>query len=176
MNLTTAFENAFEKKEKRGWDHIYVFVDVHDTIFKSTYKGGQSEFEYYFNAKCALQMLSKREDIVLGLYTSSYPDQIARMLEKFEEDGIHIDLVNENPMEKNTSYACFDKKPYFNVLIDDKAGFDAENDGWYEVIKAVRKRYLIDMVRNDEEAGLYMEGQDGGDGTIIGVDGEKKKI
>jgi hypothetical protein len=156
MSITKAFDKAFDKKELIGWDHIYVFVDVHDTIFKSTYNNDQKDYEYYFNAKMALQMMSKRKDIVLGLYTCSHSDQIARLLEKFEEDDIHFELVNDNPMEKNTAYADFSKKPYFNVLIDDKAGFDPE-DGWYEVFKVVQKRYLIDMMRMDEEAGLYDE-------------------
>ena len=50
MSLTKAFEKAYDKMELIGWDHIYVFIDVHDTIFKSTYKGNQSEFEYYFES------------------------------------------------------------------------------------------------------------------------------
>ena len=174
MSIERAFERAFEKKEKRGWDHIYVFVDIHETIFVPTYDKKES-YEYYPEAKMALQMMSKREDIVLGLYTRTYPAIIAKYLEKFEEDGIHFELVNDNSMETSTSYADFSKKPYFNVLIEDNAGFEGETE-WHDVIRAVRKRYLIDMMRLDEEAGLYMEGQDGGDGTIIGVDGEKKKI
>lgn len=160
MSITTAFEKAYNKMELVGWDHIYVFIDVHDTIFKSTYNGDQKEYEYYFNAKCALQMLSKRKDIILGLSTCSYPDQIGRLLDKLSDDGIEFTLVNENPMEKNTKYACFDKKPYFNVLIEDKAGFEADKD-WYEVFKCVQKKYLMEMMEASEEAGLYDEKEDG---------------
>jgi hypothetical protein len=154
MSIITAFNKAYEKKEKRGWDHIYVFVDVHETIFKPTYESGQKEFEYYKDAKKALKMVSNRKDIILGLSTCSYPDQIGRFLDKLESDGIHFDLINENPMEKNTSYANFDQKPYFNVLIEDKAGFEPDFE-WHLVFKCVQKRYLIDMTRDSEELGLY---------------------
>ena len=153
MSITTAFDRAYEKKEQRGWDHIYVFVDIHDTIFKSTYNE-EEKYSYYNRAKEGLKMLSNRKDIVLGLWTSSYPSEIAKYLDKLSDDGIEFTLVNDNPMEKNTKYACFDKKPYFNVIIEDKAGFEPD-DEWGDVVKAVRKRYLIEMMRLDEEAGLY---------------------
>ena len=159
MSITTAFDNAYDRKRKRRWDSIYVFIDIHDTIFKSTY-GEDETFKYYPYAKNALRMLSKKEDIILGIYTSSYPKDIAKYLDKFEEDGIHFELINENPLEKNTKYACFDKKPYFNVLLDDKAGFDPYVD-WYIIFKYFQKEALIELMRNDEELGLYDEKPDG---------------
>jgi hypothetical protein len=162
MSITKAFEKAFFKKESRGWDHIYVAVDVHETIFEPTYKGTQKEFTYYFNAQVALRTLSKMEDVKLILFTSSYSDQIGRFLDKFEEDDIHFDFINENPMEKNTEYACFDKKFYFNVIIDDKAGFEADSE-WYDVFKVCQKQLIIKMMKLDEEAGLYAK--DGSDGS-----------
>lgn len=154
MGIITAFEKAYEKKEKRGWKRIYVFVDVHETIFKPTYKSDQKDFTYYPFAEEGLIMLSRRKDIILGLSTCSYPDQIGRFLDKLESDGIHFDLINENPMEKNNSYACFDKKSYFNVLIEDKAGFDPDIE-WYIIYKYFQKEYLIELIHNNEKLGLY---------------------
>lgn len=154
MSITKAFEKAYFKKESRGWDKIYVVVDVHETIFEPSYKSTQKDFIYYFNAKIALQTMSKMDDIVLILNTSSYPDQIGRFLDKLENDNIHFDFINENPMEKNTEYACFDKKFYFNVIIDDKAGFDAETD-WYDVFKFCQKQLIIKMMLFDAEINLY---------------------
>ena len=186
MSIVRAFENAFEKKEQRGWDHIYVFVDIHETVFKPTYDGDQKKFQYYRDAKTVLKILTRKKDVVLGLYTCSHSEQVGRFLDKFEEDGIHFELTNTNPMEKDTSYACFDTKPYFNVLLDDKAGFDAEVE-WYRIKKYLQRTILVQMMQEAEEDGLYdmegqdggdrtMEGVDGGDGTMEGVDGEKKKI
>jgi len=36
--------------------------------------------------------------------------------------------VNENPEVLNLKYGCYDKKPYFNVVFEDKAGFDPMTD------------------------------------------------
>lgn len=154
MSIVKAFEKALEKKVKRGWDHIYVFVDIHETIFKPTYGEKDETFIYYPYAKEALRMMSKHESIILGLYTCSYPTEIAKYLDKLAEDGIEFTLVNENPMEKNTKYACFDTKPYFNVLLEDKAGFDPDIE-WYKIFKYMQKQFLIQLIRLDEEAGLY---------------------
>jgi hypothetical protein len=123
MDIVKAFEKAFERKKERGWKHIYVFVDIHDTIFLSDY-GKEKNFEYYKYSKRTLQLLSNKPDVILGLYTSSHPKDIIEYL----KDGIYFQLNGDNPMEKNSDYACFDKKPYFNVLLDDKAGFEPEKD------------------------------------------------
>lgn len=131
MNLIRAFENAFKRKKERGWERIYVFVDIHDTIFPSDYGTGKN-FNYYVNAKECLQLLTKSNDVCLGIYTSSYPSDIAKYLDVFKDGDIMFELVGENSFEKNTKYACFDTKPYFNVLIDDKAGFIPEED-WGEL-------------------------------------------
>ena len=166
--IVRAFENAFELKEERGWDHIYVFIDIHKTIFKPTYGEKEEKFNYYEDARTALRMLSKRKDVVLGLYTCSYPSEIAKYLDKLAEDGIEFQLVNKNDMEKNTKYACFDEKPYFNVLLDDKAGFEPDVE-WYRIVRYLRQEALIEIMRLDEEAGLYdieTGGIDGANGEI----------
>jgi hypothetical protein len=138
MNLVKTFENAFKRKEERGWDRIYVFVDIHDTIFKSDYGVGKN-LEFYKYCQDVLITLSNMEDVVLGLLTSSYDKDIQEYQKVFKKCGINFQLVNENPMEKNTKVACFDKKPYFNVLIDDKAGFDAESD-WFPIHRYLWKK------------------------------------
>jgi hypothetical protein len=40
--------------------------------------------------------------------------------------------VNKNPEVKSTTYGYYEDKPYFNVLFEDKAGFDATED-WFLV-------------------------------------------
>ena len=127
MGIVKTFQRELHKKVLRGWDKIYVFVDVHDTILHSTYDNSVLD-HYYGYAIETLRILSEREDICLGLYTCSYPDQIEKYLKKFKADGINFEHVNTNNDEPNNKYACFDQKPYFNVLIDDKAGFDPQTD------------------------------------------------
>jgi len=127
MSIVKAFEKAFEKKEERGWDKIYVFVDIHETMLYPTYElHGKKDF-YPFAIE-VLWAMSQRDDISLGLYTCSYPEEIEIYLKAFENAGIRFEHINVNREEKNSKYGCFDQKPYFNVLIEDKAGFDAEED------------------------------------------------
>jgi len=49
-------------------------------------------------------------------------------------NGINFDYVNENPEIPTNmeGYGNYDKKPYMNVLFEDKAGFLGEYD-WSDV-------------------------------------------
>jgi hypothetical protein len=44
------------------------------------------------------------------------------------QHGIVIDYVNENPECVDTKLATFTDKFYFNVILDDKAGFEGDTD------------------------------------------------
>ena len=135
MSIVKAFIKAFEKKEERNWDLIYVFIDIHETILYPTYElNGKKRFYPY--ALQALREMTRRNDISLGLYTCSYPEEIEDYLQFFEENGIVFEHVNMNRAEKNNKYGYFDEKPYYNVLLEDKAGFDAEYD-WYEIYEYI---------------------------------------
>jgi hypothetical protein len=136
MSILRAFKKEKQKMLNREWDKIYVFVDIHDTIFRSDYGKGKDS-RYYPMALRTLQVMSQHPKISLGIYSSTHPKAMAEYLDIFAIDKIKFDHVNENTEEKNTTYACFDKKPYFNVLIDDKAGFDPYFD-WTELYE-----YLI---------------------------------
>jgi len=39
MSITKAFENGFKRMEERGWEQIYVFVDIHSTVLYPDYIG-----------------------------------------------------------------------------------------------------------------------------------------
>jgi len=86
-------------------------------------------------------MISNRRDITTLLYTCSHPGQIEEYQKYFREHDIIFDHVNENPevvTGENNDYGNYDKKPYFNVLFEDKAGFDAMND-WFVVEELLNK-------------------------------------
>ncbi|MDX1284705.1 MAG: hypothetical protein R3182_06825, partial [Draconibacterium sp.] len=115
MSIVKAFNKAFQKKEERGWDVIYVWVDIHETILLPTYElNGKQQF-YPFAIE-VLWALTQRKDVSLGLYTCSYPEEIEIYLETFKGVGIEFEHININTAEKNNKYGCFDTKPYFNVL------------------------------------------------------------
>lgn len=116
--------SEFEKARTRDWDKFYITVDLHDTVLGSTYVGSDISKNFFDRAIPCLQLISKRKDTVLILDTSSNHKDIAKYLTMFSSLGIHFDYVGENPEQKNTSYADFNKKYYFNLRLDDKAGFN----------------------------------------------------
>jgi hypothetical protein len=126
--ISKMFDHSFEKE----WYETYWAFDLHGTIIKSTYNG--TEMIYYPFAKQVLQILTKRPDVKMILWTSSYLHEIEKYLQKFEKEGIRFDAVNENPgiSSRNGNFGYYEKKFYFNVLFDDKAGFLPEKE-WKEV-------------------------------------------
>lgn len=133
MGLISYIDELITNKEKNGYENLYFMIDVHNTILVPSF-GKEENFIFYDFAKEVLQVLSKRSDIKLIMWTSTYQDKIDLYLNKFEEEGIHFDYVNSNPEMKNTSFGCFDSKFYFDVVIDDKCGFNAKKDWeklWY---------------------------------------------
>lgn len=127
MNIVRSFETAFKRMKEKGWDKIYILVDIHDTVFEATY----SKDEYYRwfpYAKEALHLMSINPRISLILWSSSYTEAIEKYIDTFEKSKIHFDMVNVNKETEDNELSCFAQKTYFNVGIDDKFGFDARVD------------------------------------------------
>lgn len=121
--ISQIFDSAFATKERRGWDKIYVCVDIHETILKPTWSEERS-YDYYPKAKECLRMLSEMEDIYLIQWSSSNQENATMYQFEFHKQGIEFDSINSNPEVKSTDYADFDGKLYMNVIMDDKAGFE----------------------------------------------------
>ena len=133
MSILKAIENQFKRMEERRWDKIYYFFDLHETVLYPDYDN-KHELRFYPYAKKVLQYLSNREDISISVYTCSYPKEIEKYMKFFKDHGIEFEFINKNPDVENTTYGYYEDKPYFNVLFEDKAGFDAEED-WELVAK-----------------------------------------
>lgn len=130
--IKRAIDQALTKARERNWDTITIAVDWHDTICKSTY--GETALEFYEGALVALRKLSKQEDIKLILFTSSYDVPVAEFLTICEEQHeIFFDYVNCNPEVENTEYGDFSRKFYYDILVDDKAGFDPLTE-WVDLL------------------------------------------
>ena len=138
MDIAKAFSAAFRRKQEKGWEKIYVVVDIHDTILRACYEN-EEVYDYMPYAREALQLLSCRDDICLILWSGCYPDRLVAYRERFARDGIHFDYINENPEVGNTPFQNFDRKLYFNVGIDDRFGFEPETD-WIRVMEAVARQ------------------------------------
>lgn len=129
MNLFN-IKNSYAQKAIRNWERVFWMIDVHDTIFPGFYMENQT-LDFYSEAKEVLQFLTQQEDVCLILYTCSHEHEINRMLSFFKEHDITFEFTNENEHVSNTSFGCYTKKPYFNILLEDKAGF--ESSDWIEI-------------------------------------------
>lgn len=132
--ITNAINVSIINALGKGWDKIYWAVDIHGTMIVPNYVAGKISTEFYPRAKEVMQMLSTRKEIVLIMYTCSYPHEIEQYLELFENVGIHFDYVNCNPEVTDGGYGYYKEKFYFNVLLEDKAGFNPLTD-WEAIEK-----------------------------------------
>lgn len=151
--ISKAIINNYETALIRKWDKTYWAFDIHGTIIIPNYDSEEIPKTFYPNAKKVLKHISSRRDIVMILYTCSHPHQIEEYLEYFKAHDILFDYVNENPevaTGKNNEYGNYDKKPYFNVMFEDKAGFDAMSD-WFcvdDLLKKYDESLLLKFKKN----------------------------
>lgn len=131
--IARTIERQYEIALSRGWDRMYWAVDLHGTLILPNYEKMKAEdVVYYPHAREAMELLTTRTDVRLIMYTCSWPTEIEEYQKRFAADGIHFDWVNENPEVDHTKYGYYQDKPYFNVLLDDKAGFDPETH-WEDI-------------------------------------------
>lgn len=137
---------AFKDAIRKGYDCIYVFVDIHGTVVKPNYSTTELPTEFYYNAKGALQALSKRPDVRLIMYTCSHYEDLVKYQNFFSANGIKFDYINENPeCVTGTGYGNYDKKPFYNILLDDRAGFEPETD-WDELLCCVSRYDVLEQI------------------------------
>lgn len=121
---TFNIENTFYLKKKRNWPMLYVAIDLHGTVIKPEH----DKIEFYTDAIKVIKWFNSRTDFKTILWTSSFQEELTKFKEECKKESIHFDFINENPLEANSKRACFDSKFYFNVLLDDKAGFNGNFD------------------------------------------------
>jgi hypothetical protein len=134
--ITKAITNCLSLAQQKNWDRTFWAFDIHGTILKPNYRRDSISTEFYPMAKEVMQMLSRRTDIVRILYTCSYPHEIEQYIEYFKNHDIHFHYINQNPEVADGGYGYYQDKFYFNVLMDDKAGFDGETD-WIAIKKTL---------------------------------------
>ena len=140
-SLLIWLKKMFLHAEKKQWYETYHCFDIHGVISKPDYRKKKFKINYYPYAKETLQFLTKnRPDMILFLFTSSYPDEIKKYMEQFKKDSIYFKFVNENPdiSDAKGSFGYYDKKPYFSSYWEDKSGFDPYRD-WKPILKYFKK-------------------------------------
>lgn len=138
---------TYQKMKARNWDTLYWAIDIHDTCIKANYSTTEIPTEFFPFAKETLQYLSKKEYHCLILFTCSHQKDVDKYLQLFRDNNIHFSYVNENPTVPNTALGAYDKKFYTNFYIEDKAGFDANND-WQGILEALIE---IDILKQREK-------------------------
>jgi len=126
--ITKAIETCLRNTKEKKWDRTFWAFDIHSTILRPNYRRDEISTEFYPDAKEVMQVISRRKDIVKILHTCSYPWEIKQYLDFFAQHQIHFDHVNQNPEIHDGAYGYYQEKFYFNVLFEDKAGFDGETD------------------------------------------------
>ena len=127
MNIFN-IERAFRWKKERDWDTLYWMIDVHNTILEGKYTNDQ-DLTPSDDAIEVLKWITDREDQKIIIWTSSYAEHFERLKKHyFDNFGIVLDFHNSNPECGNIGYADFTNKPYFNILLDDKACFEPDSD------------------------------------------------
>lgn len=151
--LINSIKKEFSKAKRRGWKKLYLFCDLHETILIPNWNSKELVHEYYAGAKELLQELTARPDICLILYTCSHPHEIKKYCENFTRDGIHFEYINKNPEVQTLGgdYGYYEDKPYFNILFDDKAGFDPAEIP--EIRQEFKKHSLTNTETSSREAG-----------------------
>ena len=129
--IRDAINTAFRKKKRRGWDKwpkMYVFVDLHDVIIKGTYTRKNDGREFYPYAEEVLRHMTKDKRFCLVLWTSSHKDAIDDIYLWLCNHNIYFDYINENPECTSNDLLDVSSKPYFDLLFEDKAGFNGDLD------------------------------------------------
>jgi hypothetical protein len=151
-SINKMFQRSFEKE----WYETYWAFDLHGTIIKPSYTESDLRVIYYPYAKECLKILTERKDIIMILWTSSFPAEIEKYIETFEKDGIHFDAINKNPgiSSNNGNFGYYEDKFYFNVLFEDKAGFNPDKE-WKSVYEYLIESEIIGYLPNPEWTTKY---------------------
>lgn len=131
--LINAIEQAYRIKKSRDWDTIYWAIDLHGVCLKSTYISSTYEL---INEKviAGLKKIKAQSENKVILWSGVHDFEKPQIIDFFASHGVEIDFFNCNPLEDNTRSGNFKEKFYFNILLDDKAGFDPMTD-WDVIIQ-----------------------------------------
>lgn len=125
FNKTKSIERLFNDYLVHG--NLIVAFDWDDTIFDYHNKG--------FKYPAMIAILKQCQDLgfKLILFTGSEGYRLALINIKCHELGLNIKYINESPIMKEN------RKPYYNILLDDRAGLGEAYYILTETIKLIKK-------------------------------------
>ena len=131
-------EQTYELQRSKKWNKLYWIIDLHDTVISGTHNKFNEGAILYPYAKQTLDYLHDHEIHQTILWTSSHDDAIDDVLKHFD---LRFNYLHSNPECPSTELCNFDRKLYFNFILDDKALFDPVND-WYEILSTL---HMLDL-------------------------------
>jgi hypothetical protein len=138
-SIINLIERQYKKQMTQQWYESYYLIDMHGVIIRPNHKEKLVDrLDFYDFAQRSLQMLTSRPDIRMILYTCSHEYQIKHYTNLLSMDDIEFDYINDNPEIGEDDYGDYTHKPYFDVYLDDKAGFDAERE-WKDIYNWLRE-------------------------------------
>lgn len=123
MSLQKGVSRAYNVAMERKHEMIFWCIDLHGTVLESNYSSDSFTFIDAAVTVPALQAISALPETRIILWSGISDEDRDKVIELFTANGIRVDWVNENPAVPSSGTGHFDKKFYFSVLVDDKAGF-----------------------------------------------------
>lgn len=78
------------------------------------------------------------KDQKIILWTATKEEKVNNIyIPYLKENFINVDYLNCNPDCISNDYTCFDKKFYYDIMIDDKAGFEIIQ--WVDIYNEILK-------------------------------------
>ncbi|MNC02069.1 hypothetical protein D3C75_494380 [compost metagenome] len=123
MSIQKAISRAYNVAMERDHEMIFWCIDLHGTVLESNYSSDSFNFINEAVTVPALQAISALPESRIILWSGISDADRDKVIELFTTFGIRVDWVNENPAVPSSGTGHFDKKFYFSILVDDKAGF-----------------------------------------------------
>jgi hypothetical protein len=121
--------STYAQKRDKKWDKLYWIIDLHDTVITGKYNKFNVGAELYPYAKETLDFLHEHPVHQTILWTSSHDDALEEITTRF---ALKFNYLHTNPECPTTDMCNFDRKLYFNFILDDKALFDPLVD-WKDI-------------------------------------------
>ena len=101
--------------EYKKYDSLYVAFDFDNTVY-DYHKTGDT-----FPKLEELLIKCRRFNMKLILFTANEGEKLPEIINYCKERGYEPDYINDNPMFPT-------RKPYYNILLDDRAGLKSSYD------------------------------------------------
>lgn len=123
MSIQKGISRAYNVAMERDHEMIFWCVDLHGTVLESNYSSDSFTFLNAEDTVPALQAISALPETRIILWSGIIDADRNQVVKLFNDNGIRVDWVNENPAVPSSGTGNFEQKFYFSILVDDKAGF-----------------------------------------------------